>query len=105
MKYGVVFFVKPHDGYALKYLNASGSASIYNSIVDNSNIYQTSFWTSDSQVTNLKSAGFTQEQIYNLINSAKQEGCVAAFIFTRSSAIQGDITTNLDFLTEKLATF
>ena len=105
VKYGVVFFVKPHDGYALKYLNASGSASIYNSIVDNSDIYQTSFWTSDSQVTNLKSAGFTKEQIYNLINSAKQKGCVAAFIFTRSSAIQGDITTNLDFLTEKLATF
>ena len=39
VKYGVVFFVKPHDGYALKYLNASGSASIYNSIVDNSDIY------------------------------------------------------------------
>ena len=104
VKYGVVFFVKPHNGYALEKVTASSSASIYKSIVDNDTIRNTEFWTTTSQVANLKSAGFTEEQIVSLIEKAKDNGCVAAFIFTRNGSTS-PITTNLQFRTQKLPTF
>ena len=103
--YGVIFFVAPHNGYALEGLGATASAEIYQSIVNNENLRQTDFWTKNSQIENLKRAGFTEEQIEALAQEAKNKGCVAAFIFTRSASNRGDIDSNLNFTTHQLATF
>ena len=103
--YGVIFFVAPHDGYALEGLGATASAEIYQSIVNNENLRQTDFWTKNSQIENLRRAGFTEEQIEALAQEAKNKGCVAAFIFTRSASNRGDINSNLNFTTHQLATF
>ena len=103
--YGVIFFVAPHNGYALEGLDATASAGIYQSIVNNENPRQTDFWTKNSQIENLTSAGFTEEQIEALVQAAKDRGCVAAFIFTRSASNWGDINSNLNFTTHQLATF
>ena len=103
--YGVIFFVAPHDGYALEGLGATASAEIYQSIVNNENLRQTDFWTKNSQIENLRRAGFTEEQIEALAQEAKNKGCVAAFIFTRSASNWGDINSNLNFTTHQLATF
>ena len=40
--YGILFFVKPDDGYALT--NINGSGSVFNSIVDNDDPKQSDFW-------------------------------------------------------------
>ena len=90
--YGVIFFVAPHDGYALEGLGATASAEIYQSIVNNENLRQTDFWTKNSQIE-------------ALAQEAKNKGCVAAFIFTRSASNWGDINSNLNFTTHQLATF
>lgn len=103
--YGVIFFVAPHDGYAVEGLDATASAGIYQSIVNNENPRQTDFWTKNSQIENLTSAGFTEEQIEALVQAAKDRGCVAAFIFTRSASNRGDIDSELNFTTHQLATF
>ena len=103
--YGVIFFVAPHDGYALEGLGATASAEIYQSIVNNENLRQTDFWTKNSQIENLRRAGFTEEQIEALAQNAKDRGCVAAFIFTRSASDRKDINSNLNFTTHQLATF
>ena len=103
--YGVIFFVAPHDGYAVEGLDATASAGIYQSIVNNENPRQTDFWTKNSQIENLTSAGFTEEQIEALVRAAKDRGCVAAFIFTRSDPDQRGIDSNLNFNTHQLATF
>ena len=103
--YGVIFFVAPHDGYALEGLGATASAGIYQSIVNNENLRQTDFWTKNSQIENLTRAGFTEEQIETLAQNAKDRGCVAAFIFTRSASDRKDINSNLNFTTHQLATF
>ena len=103
--YGVIFFVAPHDGHAVEGLDATASAGIYQSIVNNENPRQTDFWTKNSQIENLTSAGFTEEQIEALVQAAKDRGCVAAFIFTRSASNRGDIDSKLNFTTHQLATF
>lgn len=103
--YGVIFFVAPHDGHALEGLGATASAGIYQSIVNNENLRQTDFWTKNSQIENLTRAGFTEEQIETLAQNAKDRGCVAAFIFTRSASDRKDINSNLNFTTHQLATF
>lgn len=103
--YGVIFFVAPHDGYAVEGLDATASARIYQSIVNNENPRQTDFWTKNSQIENLTSAGFTEEQIEDLVRAAKDKGCVAAFIFTRSDPDRRGIGSNLNFNTHQLATF
>lgn len=103
--YGVIFFVAPHDGYAVEGLDATASAGIYQSIVNNENPRQTDFWTKNSQIENLTSAGFTEEQIEALVQAAKDRGCVAAFIFTRSAPDQRGIDSELNFTTHQLATF
>ena len=41
--YGVIFFVAPHDGYAVEGLGATASAGIYQSIVNDENPRQTDF--------------------------------------------------------------
>lgn len=104
-KYGVIFFVAPHNGYALEGLDATASDGNYLSIVNDEDLHQTDFWTKKSQIEHLKSAGFTEEQITTLAQDAKDNGCVAAFIFTRSASIWGDINSNLNFTTHQLATF
>lgn len=104
-RYGVIFFVAPHDGYAIKGLDATASAGIYQSIVNNESPRQTDFWTKNSQIENLTSAGFTEDQIEALVRAAKNKGCVAAFIFTRSASDRKDINSNLNFTTHQLATF
>lgn len=103
--YGVIFFVAPHDGHAVEGLDATASARIYQSIVNNENPRQTDFWTKNSQIANLTSAGFTEEQIEALVEAAKDKGCVAAFIFTRSDPDRRGIDSNLNFNTHQLATF
>lgn len=103
--YGVIFFVAPHDGYAVEGLGATASAGIYQSIVNDENPRQTDFWTKNSQIKNLTSAGFTVDQIEALVQAAKDRGCVAAFIFTRSASNRGDIDSELNFTTHQLATF
>ena len=103
--YGVIFFVAPHDGYAVEGLGATASAGIYQSIVNDKNPRQTDFWTKHSQIANLTSAGFTEEQIEALVEAAKDKGCVAAFIFTRSDPDRRGIDSNLNFNTHQLATF
>lgn len=104
-RYGVIFFVAPHDGYALEGMDATGSAKKYLSIANDEEIRQTDFWTKDSQIGNLTRAGFTEEQIEALIQAAKDRGCVAAFIFTRSASDRKDIDSKLNFTTHQLATF
>lgn len=103
--YGVIFFVAPHDGYAVEGLGATASAGIYQSIVNDENPRQTDFWTKNSQIKNLTSAGFTVDQIEALVRAAKDKGCVAAFIFTRSAPDRRGIDSNLNFTTHQLATF
>ena len=103
--YGVIFFVAPHDGHALEGMDATASDGNYLSIVNNEDLHQTDFWTQKSQITHLKSAGFTEEQITTLAQEAKSKGCVAAFIFTRSASNWGDIDSKLNFTTHQLATF
>ena len=103
--YGVIFFVAPHDGYAVEGLGATASAGIYQSIVNDENPRQTDFWTKNSQIKNLTSAGFTVDQIEALVRAAKDKGCVAAFIFTRSDPDRRGIGSNLNFNTHQLATF
>ena len=103
--YGVIFFVAPHDGYAVEGLGATASAGIYQSIVNDENPRQTDFWTKNSQIENLTSAGFTVDQIEALVRAAKDKGCVAAFIFTRSDPDRRGIDSNLNFTTHQLATF
>ena len=103
--YGVIFFVAPHDGYAVEGLDATASAEIYQSIVNNKNPRQTDFWTKNSQIENLTRAGFNEEQIEALVRAAKDKGCVAAFIFTRSYPDRRGIDSNLNFNTHQLATF
>ena len=103
--YGVIFFVAPHDGYAVEGLDATASAGNYLSIVNDEDLRQTDFWTKKSQIEHLKSAGFTEDQITTLAQDAKNKGCVAAFIFTRSASNWGDINSNLNFTTHQLATF
>ena len=109
--YGIVFFVKPDDGYALTNIKADNTQSEFYSIVDNTNIKETEFYTKNSStgeripsVEKLIQGGFTQSNIDSLVQKAKEAGCVAGFIFTRGTNTRGNISSTLSFYAEKLAT-
>ena len=98
--YGVLFFVKPDDGYALTKINGQGNT--FNSIVDNEEIEKCDFWKNGNR-GNLRIAGFNDALIRVLVQKAKDAGCVAAFLYTRAASA-GGFSTALDFQTEPLAT-
>ena len=109
--YGIVFFVKPDDGYALTNIKADNTQSEFYSIVDNTNIKETEFYTKNSStgkripsVEKLIQGGFTPSNIDSLVQKAKEAGCVAGFIFTRDTNTRGNISSTLSFYAEKLAT-
>lgn len=102
--YGVIFFVKPDDGYALTSITSNeGAIARFFSIADADEIADTAFYTSD-QVQKLKAGGFTDNQIAEVVQEARDQGCVAAFIYTKAAGTSGDLTTKLNFYAEPLAT-
>ena len=108
--YGVVFFVAPHDGYALTKITADTAKAEFYSIANNEEIDQTEFYTKNSNTGNktpvekLIAAGFDKNNLNALVTQAKEKKCVAAFIFSRSGRDTNNIVVSLGFYAKKLAT-
>ena len=110
--YGIVFFVAPHEGYALTEIIANNTKNAeFFSIANNDDISETDFYTKNSGNSNmtpvqkLLAAGFDETGLRNLVTEAKdQKNCVAAFIYSRSGTNNASISDTLSFYAKKLAT-
>ena len=110
--YGIVFFVAPHEGYALTEIIANNTKNAeFFSIANNDDISETDFYTKNSGNSNmtpvqkLLAAGFDETGLSNLVTEAKdQKNCVAAFIYSRSGTNNANISDTLSFYAKKLAT-
>ena len=110
--YGIVFFVAPHEGYALTEIIANNTKNAeFFSIANNDDISKTDFYTKNSRNSNktpvrkLLDAGFDETGLRNLVTEAKnQKNCVAAFIYSRSGTNNDNISDTLNFYAKKLAT-
>lgn len=96
------FFVRPDDGYALTYLHANNSQGSYYKL-DNADPQKTEYYTAGDSPAQTQiglyntlpdgttRAGFGDQTVTNMIQRALDEGCVAAFGFTRrESTTAGD---------------
>ena len=109
--YGIVFFVAPHEGYALTEIIANTQNAEFFSIANDDDISKTDFYTKNSRgstktpVRKLLDAGFDETNLRNLVTEAKdQKNCVAAFIYSRSGTNNDSISDTLSFYAKKLAT-
>ena len=109
--YGIVFFVAPHEGYALTKIIANTRNAEFFSIANDDDISNTDFYTKNSKgstktpVRKLLDAGFDETGLRNLVIEAKnQKNCVAAFIYSRSGTNNDNISATLSFYAKKLAT-
>ena len=109
--YGIVFFVAPHEGYALTKIIANTENAEFFSIANDDDISKTDFYTKNSKgstktpVRKLLDAGFDETGLRNLVTEAKnQKNCVAAFIYSRSGTNNDNISATLSFYAKKLAT-
>ena len=109
--YGIVFFVAPHEGYALTEIIANTKNAEFFSIANDDDISKTDFYTKNSKgstktpVRKLLDAGFDETGLRNLVTEAKnQKNCVAAFIYSRSGTNNDNISDTLSFYAKKLAT-
>ena len=110
--YGIVFFVAPHEGYALTEIIANNTKNAeFFSIANDDDISETDFYTKNSEgstktpVRKLLDAGFDETGLRNLVTEAKnQKNCVAAFIYSRSGTNNASISDTLSFYAKKLAT-
>ena len=107
-----MFFVAPHEGYALTEIIANNTKNAeFFSIANDDDISETDFYTKNSEgstktpVRKLLDAGFDETGLRNLVTEAKnQKNCVAAFIYSRSGTNNASISDTLSFYAKKLAT-
>lgn len=94
------FFVRPDEGHALTYLHANNSACQFYKL-DNSDPLLTNYYINGAPVFTQKDmydevspgqreTGFGDKIVISMIQKALDNGCVAAFGFTRQTNASGD---------------
>lgn len=103
--YGISLFAAPDDGYALSALQAGGSNGDYYTISDGaSDGTGCEFLSKYNNYSNLiTKAGYTEEQIKQVVANAIACGCDGVMLFSRN-VNDGDVSSNLKFYAEKLPT-
>lgn len=106
--YGIVFFAAPHEGYALSAMVASNSNGDYYTISDGAPDGSGSeFYTCEGgkNIQKLqKNAGFSEDQIRDMLTEAIDLGCDGVLLFSRGATDSAPIRSNLIFYSEKLPT-